>query len=63
MREIHLTRDQTSEVMLNEIEYQLTVMKQYLSKEEKAAYLLLLDRYGSLIDRQIIMERHEASWS
>jgi uncharacterized protein YdaU (DUF1376 family) len=49
--------------MLNEIEYQLTVMKQYLSKEEKAAYLLLLDRYGSLIDRQIIMERHEASWS
>lgn len=57
-----LTRDQISVVVLEEIEYQLTVMKQYLSREETSAYLLLLERYGTLLEREIVLERYRRAW-
>jgi hypothetical protein len=57
-----LTRDQISDVFLEEIEYQLTVMKQYLSKKETQAYLLLLERYGTLLERETVLERYRGAW-
>ncbi len=55
---LELTRQQMAQITLGEIEYQLTMMKQYISKEETEAYLLLLNRYGSLLDRERILERY-----
>jgi hypothetical protein len=49
-------------VVLQEIEYQLTVMKQYRSIEETKAYLLILDRYGSLQQREDIISRYKQAW-
>jgi hypothetical protein len=62
MIEIELTNDQRNVVMLQEIDYQLTTMKQYLSKEELDAYLLILHRYGTLIQREYIMKRYTMAW-
>jgi hypothetical protein len=59
---MQLTRDQISGVFLEEIEYQLTIMKQYLSKEETKAYLLLLERYGTLLEREAVLERYRNAW-
>lgn len=59
---IKLTRDQIQDVTLQEIEYQLTVMKQYNNEEETKAYLLLLKRYGSLLQRESIMSKYVAAW-
>lgn len=57
-----LTRDQIQDVTLQEIEYQLTVMKQYNNVEETKAYLLLLKRYGSLLQRESIVGKYVAAW-
>ena len=59
---IKLTRDQIQDVTLQEIEYQLTVMKQYNNEEETMAYLLLLKRYGSLLQRECIIDKYVAAW-
>jgi len=59
---ITLTREQISNTFLEEIEYQLTIQKQYISREETEAYLLLLDRYGTLIEREHIHERYMKAW-
>jgi hypothetical protein len=57
-----LTREQIDSVVVAEIEYQLTIMKQYLSKEETNAYLLLLNRYGSLLEQEAIIQRYQEAW-
>ena len=62
MIELELTNDQRNVVMLQEIDYQLTTMKQYLSPEELEAYLLILNRYGTLIQREYIMKRYKMAW-
>ena len=59
---ITLTRDQISQVMLHEIEYNLTIMKQYLTPEETNAYLIILERYGSLIQRDYVLMQYEKAW-
>lgn len=59
---ISLTRDQISDVVLQEIEFQLTIMKQYLSVEQTKAYLLLLDRYGTIVQRDAILEKYRKAW-
>lgn len=59
---MQLTRDQIYGVMLEEIEYQLTIMKQYLSKEETEAYILLLKRYSTIAQEQAIMKKHQSAW-
>jgi hypothetical protein len=62
MFELQLSQHQRQQVVLMEIEYQLTHMKQYLTVEETKAYLLLLNKYGSLWEREYIMERHHKAW-
>lgn len=37
-------------------------MKQYLSVEETKAYLLLLNKYGSLWDREYVLDRYKQAW-
>lgn len=59
---IELTREQICNTFLEEIEYQLTIQKQYISKEETDAYLLLLNRYGTLIKREHIHENYLKAW-
>ena len=62
MFELQLSRDQHEQVMLSEIEYQLTTMKQYLTVEETKAYLLLLKRYGGLWDREYVLDKYHKAW-
>jgi hypothetical protein len=62
MIDLKLNHDQRSIVMMQEIEYQLTIMKQYISVEETRAYLLLLNKYGSLIEREHIIGRYRNAW-
>jgi hypothetical protein len=62
MIEFELTNDQRNAVMLQEIDYQLTTMKQYLTPEELDAYLLILERYGTLIQREYILKRYTMAW-
>jgi hypothetical protein len=57
-----LTRDQIDSVLLEEIEYQLTVMKQYLTREETLAYLLLLERYATLLEQEAVLEGYRKAW-
>ncbi len=59
---ISLTSEQISDVVLQEIEFQLTIMKQYLSVEQTKAYLLLLDRYGTIVQRDAILEKYRKAW-
>lgn len=62
LKQLELSNDQRSLVMLHEIEYQLTVMKQYLSVEHTAAYLILLNKYGSIADREYVLQRYRDAW-
>lgn len=62
MFELQLSRDQHEQVMLSEIEYQLTTMKQYLTVEETKAYLLLLKRYGGRFDREYVLDKYHKAW-
>ena len=62
LEELKLSTEQRQLVVLQEIEYQLTTMKQYLDEDETRSYLLLLNKYGSLYDRQYIMKRYKAAW-
>ena len=62
MFELELSRDQREQVMLKEIEYQLTVMKQYLSVEETKAYLLLLNKYGGSWDIEYVLQEYQKAW-
>ena len=62
MFELELSKEQRGQVVLREIEYQLTIMKQYLSVEETKAYLLLLNKYGGVWDREYIMQRYQKAW-
>jgi len=48
--------------MLHEIEYNLTIMKQYLTPEETNAYLIILERYGSLMQRDYVLMQYEKAW-
>ena len=48
--------------MLSEIEYQLTIKKQYLTVEETKAYLLLLKRYGGSFDREYVLDKYHKAW-
>jgi DNA-binding winged helix-turn-helix (wHTH) protein len=59
---ISLTSEQISDVVLQEIEFQLTIMKQYLSVEQTKAYLLLLERYGTIVQRDAILEKYRKAW-
>lgn len=60
--ELYLTPEQRSIIVLCEIEFQLTIMKQYLSVEETKAYLLLLNKYGSLRDREYVISQYNKAW-
>ena len=62
MFELQLSRDQREQVMLSEIEYQLTIKKQYLTVEETKAYLLLLKRYGGSFDREYVLDKYHKAW-
>ena len=62
MFELQLSHHQREQVVLMEIEYQLTNMKQYLSVEETRAYLLLLKKYGGLWEREYVMEKYQKAW-
>jgi hypothetical protein len=62
MFELQLSHHQREQVVLMEIEYQLTNKKQYLSVEETRAYLLLLKKYGGLWEREYVMEKYEKAW-
>lgn len=56
---LELTREQISTIMVYEIFYQLTTMKQYLTVEETNAYLLLLERYASLMEMEYVLMHHK----
>lgn len=62
MFELQLSHHQRQQVVLSEIEYQLTNMKQYLTVEETKAYLLLLNKYGGLWDREYVLEKYHKAW-
>lgn len=62
MFELELSQYQREQVVLKEIEYQLTAHKQYLTEEQTKAYLLLLNRYGGLWDREYILEKYQKAW-
>jgi hypothetical protein len=62
MFELQLSHYQREQVVLMEIEYQLTNMKQYLSVEETKAYLLLLKKYAGLWEREYVMEKYQKAW-
>ena len=62
MIEFELTREQRSAVMMQEILYQLTTMKQYLRPDELAAYLVILERYGTLVQREYILKHYTMAW-
>ena len=62
MFELQLSHHQREQVVLVEIEYQLTNKKQYLSVEETKAYLLLLKKYGGLWEREYVMEKYQKAW-
>jgi len=62
MFELQLSYPQREQVVLMEIEYQLTTMKQYLTVEETKAYLLLLNRYGNAWEREYVMEKYHKAW-
>ena len=62
MIEFELTREQRSAVMMQEILYQLTTMKQYLRPDELAAYLVILERYGTLAQREYILKHYTMAW-
>ena len=62
MFELQLSHYQREQVVLMEIEYQLTHMKQYLTVEETKAYLLLLNKYGGLWEREYVLGKYEKAW-
>ena len=59
---LELTREQISTIMVYEIFFQLTTMKQYLTVEETNAYLLLLERYASLMEMEYVLMHHEKAF-
>ena len=60
--ELKLSSEQRSSVILEEILYQLTIMKQYITEEETRAYFLILHKYGSLLDREYILSQYKKAW-
>lgn len=62
MFELQLSHHQRQQVVLSEIEYQLSNMKQYLTVEETKAYLLLLNKYGGLWDQEYVLEKYHKAW-
>ena len=62
MFELQLSHYQREQVVLMEIEYQLTTMKQYLTVEETRAYLLLLNKYGGIMEREYVLGKYEKAW-
>lgn len=59
---IELTAEQRRLVLVDEIKHQLTVMKQYLSKEDTDAYLHILERRASLLEYEQIVREWKAAW-
>ena len=62
MTHLELTREQIRLVTLNEIEFQLTIMKQYLTEEETHAYETILNRTSTLREYESIMDKHHEAW-
>jgi hypothetical protein len=62
MFDLQLSHYQREQVVLMEIEYQLTHMKQYLSVEETKAFMLMLRKYGSIMEREYVMEKYQKAW-
>lgn len=62
MFELQLSHHQRQQVVLMEIEYQLTNMKQYLTVEETKAYLLLLNKYGGIWEREYVLGKYYKAW-
>ena len=62
MFDLKLDNYQRQQMVLAEIEYQLTTMKQYLSVEETKAYLLLLNKYGGAWEREYILGKYYKAW-
>ena len=63
MLQIELTQEQRRIAILIEVEYKLTIMKQYLSKTDVHFYTLLLDKYSTLLEFDTIMAKHQAAFS
>lgn len=59
---IELTQEQRHQAVVEEATYQLTVMKQYLTDEEKQVFLFLINKYATLWQREQIMEQYEKAW-
>lgn len=59
---IELTQEQRHQAVVEEATHQLTVMKQYLTDEEKQVFLFLIDKYATQWQREQIMEQYERAW-
>lgn len=59
---IELSPEQRKVAILEEATFQLVVMKQYLSDDERAKYLWLVERYADLFEREEITTQYEKAW-
>lgn len=58
---IELTQQQRRQVVAEEMKFQLTIMKQYLSEEDRETYIDILNKYSNLLEFEYFMNNAYAN--